>query len=115
MEHAATPDQVMGELRTSTGCEYGVALRLEPEHCAEVILEILTDLRGMVDYLNAVRTQLLAVADSGKHQQLGGIDRSGTQYDYPAGLNEMPSAVLVNFHTHRPTALHNDPGDGGFG
>src|SRR6185312_3261121 len=80
-EQAATPVQVIGELHRFTGREAGVALRLEPEHRAEVILEILTDLRGMVDHCDAVGTQLLAVADAGKHQQLGGIDRASAQYD----------------------------------
>ena len=64
----------------------------------------------MVGDTNAELGQLFFVADTGQHQQLGSVHRTGTQHHFAGGPDRLPAAVgVVELDPDRTAALEDHP------
>ncbi|MCW2651627.1 MAG: hypothetical protein JWR32_2603 [Mycobacterium sp.] len=104
-EHAAPTQQVFNELQRLFGRERAVVLRVEADRPHEVIHQVLTNFGCVMEHLDTVLRQLLAIADARQHQQLRNVDRTAAQHNLAARPHDLARTVPVELDTNRPGAL----------
>lgn len=77
-------------------------LRIDGEVHArvDVILEIIAH-RQIGDHRNSEFLQVIGRTDAGEHEQLGGVDRTGAQYDLSSREHRVAHAEAIELHADR--------------
>src|SRR5207249_11490668 len=76
---------------------------------ARVILQVLADLTSLRDDLDAVRSQLVGVADTGEHQQPRRVHGPGGDNHLAPGSDALRNASTNSLDPDGRSVLHHDP------
>ena len=92
-----------------------VVRALDQHRGIEVLLQVLADAGQRMHHVDALRPQLVRVADARQHQQLRRAIRAGREDDFAVGLDRRVFAVVVVGHADRALAFEFDGDDIGLG
>ena len=93
---------------------YGrIAEILQP--IAGMVLQVVADIRRVLDNRNAVQRKSIRRTDAREHQQLRCLDRAGGKDDLPPGRDADLPAADESFDARRPPPVDDDPQRSGAG
>jgi hypothetical protein len=75
---------------------------------------VLPDLRRVVDHVDAVFGELLAISDAGQQQQLRAVDCTTAQHHLAACPDHPPLTTVLEFNTDGACPIEQHPRRGGF-
>ncbi|CFE35875.1 Uncharacterised protein [Mycobacterium tuberculosis] len=80
-----------------------------------MIEQVAPDLGRVVNGVDVVFGEVVAVADAGEHQQLRAVDGTSAEHHLAAGVDDAGLTVALVFHADGPVAVDDHPGSSGAG
>ncbi len=115
-EHAPAPGEVVDQLLAASprrpGCRRATS---KPSGTTRWSSRFAPTSGDVVDRIDAVLGELVAVTDARQHQQLRRVDRAGAQQHLASRPDHLAPAAGVDFDADGAAAVEQHPGHGGLG